>query len=429
MLYLYQVIVSVFTMHGIFICFLFTTIVYTENSKCILEEKEKNNKIWVSSDTSILDILVDEDEWETTLNIKESDVIWVTRNKHYDEEVRRVVKKYPNKPINKLHGHRKITSKVELTKTLKESDYGYLQPITYTIETISDCIDFFESNKMKQCKIWVVKPSSESRGVGIHIIPNYKDLEIYYGYHTTTSTCSNIKNIGITVAQCHIDKPILLDGKKSEIRTYWLMKRNKKGDDFDIYYHDGTVRRTTEDYTNSDWGNALKHITNTYQQKKYDNDYSLKQDERKWSLKQLESYLQKDNNWLNNQLRPCLMSMIQSVYIASKDHFIKKNKGYPGRFELFGMDVILEDWSYKDIGELTTEQTIIKSLYPETILEGDIKVWLTEIQTGPGLSMDTTTKKKELPNMIRGLFNIILDNDDDGEHYKWIKISNDDDFY
>lgn len=66
------------------------------------------------------------------------------------------------------------------------------------------------------------------------------------------------------VAQRYILNPLLLNGKKMEIRTYWMIASLEP---FIVLYHDGTVRLTTQDYKKDDWSNPLIHITNTAQQK------------------------------------------------------------------------------------------------------------------------------------------------------------------
>jgi len=62
----------------------------------------------------------------------------------------------------------------------------------------------------------------------------------------------------------------------------------------------------------------------------------------------------------------------------------KKRLGWDGRFELFGMDVILDD---------------------------DLHPWLTELQDGPGLSMDPGVKQEVIRNMVRDLMNVELEID------------------
>jgi len=57
---------------------------------------------------------------------------------------------------------------------------------------------------------------------------------------------------------------------------------------------------------------------------------------------------------------------------------------WDGRFELFGMDVILDD---------------------------NLGLWLTEIQDGPSLSLDPGTKRYLIPQMLAELTDVMLEVD------------------
>jgi len=153
------------------------------------------------------------------------------------------------------------------------------------------------------------------------------------------------------------------------------------------------VRLTTRDYSLDDWNNPLIHITNTKQQKSADPDYHLTEHERKWTLEQLGDYLQTkgtisdSKQWINEYLRPKLLHYISLVASAAWPHLMsvkKKKTGWDGRFELLGMDVILDD---------------------------KLNPWLTEIQMGPGLSRDRGIKQVILPRMLEELTDIVLEID------------------
>jgi len=181
-----------------------------------------------------------------------------------------------------------------------------------------------------------------------------------------------------------------------EIRTYWLIASL---DPFIVLYHDGTVRLTTGDYKHGDWDNALIHITNTYQQKQADTKFWDTVTDRKWSLEQLENYLKQENkvpstqNWIEEFLRPTLKSYIRTVALAAhqdlKDFGTKKKPADFGRFELLGMDVIFDD---------------------------TLRPYLTEVQSGPGLSRDPGVKATLIPEMLEEMFSIILEVDESKKH-------------
>jgi len=179
-----------------------------------------------------------------------------------------------------------------------------------------------------------------------------------------------------------------------EIRSYWVVA---SVDPLIVLYRDGTVRLTTTDYSQGDWTNPLVHITNTKQQKKADPNYHSTETERKWSLQQLSEYLHNKGKvnspsvWLDD-LRVQLKNIIGKCIRGAHPQMRALKGAFPrwdGRFELFGMDVILDE---------------------------DLRLWLTEIQDGPSLSLDPGTKRHLIPEMLAELTDIILEVDN-GHRY------------
>jgi len=157
-------------------------------------------------------------------------------------------------------------------------------------------------------------------------------------------------------------------------------------------YGDGSGRLTRRYYVNGECNDPMMHITKTKQQKKADPNYEETAVQRKWNLKQLASYLkatqkldQDPDEWLNS-LREKLKERIAICVKASHSQFLalKTRSGWDGRFELMGMDVILDD---------------------------QLQVWLTEIQDGPSLSLDPGIKQYVIPNLIRELVDVVMEVD------------------
>jgi len=190
------------------------------------------------------------------------------------------------------------------------------------------------------------------------------------------------------IAQRYILNPLLLDGKKMEIRTYWVIL---SVDPLIVVYRDGTVRLTTRDYSNDNWNDPLIHITNTKQQKKADPNYANTVTERKWTLDTLATYLLthgiiENSETFLDKLRIQLEERIRVAVNEAHPQLLAKKttRGWDGRFELMGMDVILDE-----------------HLYP----------WLTELQDGPGLSLDPGIKQHVVPELIRELVDVVMEVD------------------
>eukprot|EP01123_Difflugia_compressa_P007746 TRINITY_DN213_c0_g5_i1.p1 TRINITY_DN213_c0_g5~~TRINITY_DN213_c0_g5_i1.p1 ORF type:complete len:435 (+),score=82.91 TRINITY_DN213_c0_g5_i1:78-1382(+) len=348
---------------------------------------------WAPFDSNYLDVLERCCEWRVTSDPYNATILWTRSG---PQEVN---------PSNMRLGHGQLyslvedtdvmTDKSELHKLLVQINASHLQPETYVLSNQKECRQFFMRADEHPDIVWVTKEPGASQGEGIVVNPSVEELKKTWLVDASLSkdqwTCVDIDSDGDRVAQRYIRNPLLLNGKKMEIRSYWLIVSLHP---YVVYYHDGTVRLTTNDYKDEDWDNPLIHITNTRQQKLANPNYYETESERKWTLEQLASYLYDNNrvtnatNWLDNTLRPYLKHIIKTVAEGAWPHMMrhKSQPGWDGRFELLGMDVILDD-----------------TLHP----------WLTEIQMGPGISLDPGVKEKVLPNMLQEMTDLVLEVDSD----------------
>jgi len=256
-------------------------------------------------------------------------------------------------------------------------------------------VQFFRRAEQEPDIVWVTKDPGQSQGTGIIVNPDIRGLREKWLVDPQAPSdqlkCKTHRQEDLIIVQKYIRNPLLLGGKKMEIRTYWLIACVEP---YIVFYHDGTVRRTTQNYANDDWSNPLIHITNTKQQMKADPNYHNTEQERKWWVNQLADYLVTEGKiksapeWLENELRPKLKSIIATVASGIYPHLLKEKtqNGWDGRFELLGMDVILDE-----------------NLFP----------WLTEIQSGPSISRDPGVKERMLPVMLEELTDIVLEIDSD----------------
>ena len=176
--------------------------------------------------------------------------------------------------------------------------------------------------------------------------------------------------------------PLLLDGTKSEIRSYVLIAST---DPLLVLYHDGTVRLTSLPFVHGDWANPLVHVTNTYRQKIADpTGWDAHGAGMKWTLEALAKDvlahgLTEDPAWLDTSLRPALKVMVRTVVRALRASLVRRR----GAFQLLGMD---------------------------SILTSDLEnLWLTEMQLGPGLSVDGPVKAQLIPRMVQEVAAIVLE--------------------
>jgi len=301
--------------------------------------------------------------------------------------------------VARLRNTASMTDKANLHRLLVKAKHTELQPETYVIgDTVSECKRFFATVAKNPKTIWVAKEPGSAQGEGIRINPDVNKFKEKFlvdpnadENHVECKQPFN-KTEEEFVIQKYILNPLLLKKKKMEIRTYWLIASLHP---LIVLYHDGTVRLTTADYKNDDWENSAIHITNTAQQEKSNPDvFTETVGDLKWTLPSLAAYLESEGKvkngttWMDGKLKPHLKYIIKTVINAAYAQLISEGTGSlkadTGRFELLGMDVILDD-----------------NLFP----------WLTEIQFSPGLSMDPGYKMTLVPQIIEEIVGIVLEVD------------------
>ncbi len=115
--------------------------------------------------------------------------------------------------------------------------------------------------------LWILKPGGLSRGKGVRILWQFDRLRAQLA--DPESACQD-PEIDLTlnyVAQLYIRTPLLLDGRKSEIRVYWLIASLDPL--MVLVYRHGYARYTLLPFQLGDYENPLVHTTNTFQQKKH----------------------------------------------------------------------------------------------------------------------------------------------------------------
>jgi hypothetical protein len=130
---------------------------------------------------------------------------------------------------------------------------------------------------MYKDNIWIVKPSSSSRGRGIFLLTDLSDVP---------------KDEPHVVSK-YISNPLLVSGYKFDVRLYVLVTSI---DPMRVYiYNEGLVRFASEPYSNSEKGSKFSHLTNYSINKNnasfVQNKNATEQDVgNKWSLSALQAH-------------------------------------------------------------------------------------------------------------------------------------------
>ncbi|KAM7368392.1 hypothetical protein PAMP_014614 [Pampus punctatissimus] len=202
-----------------------------------------------------------------------------------------------------------------------------------------------EYNKLRlsseQSVYWICKPVDLSRGRGIFIFENIKDL-VY--------DCS-------VIVQRYISNPLLISGYKFDLRIYVCVKSFHP---LTVYIHqEGLVRFSTEKYNLSSLQNLYAHLTNT-SINKFGPFYKTEKERVgqgcKWTMSKFRHFL--NSQGINELL---LWQKINNIVTLTLLTIAPSVPSCPNCVELFGFDVLLD---------------------------ATFRPWLLEVNYSPALTLD-----------------------------------------
>ncbi len=319
-------------------------------------------------------------------NQDEAEILWM--RKGFNEAMstlkpHQLINHFPNESalINKGYLTQELAAYEEqsLSNTVSLHDF---YPETFCLFEPKSRKRFFDQLPATDSRdnIWIFKPGNNSRGRGIKIM--WRTSQLRKKYELLGDRHIRDKNKQ-AIIQRYIKNPLLLEGKKSEIRVYWLLASLDPL--MVLLFDEGTVRLNSLPYKLDDFDNQLIHVTNVFQQHKhpdYDPNIVLK-----WSFSRLDSYLSNELKIANKDFTKLILIEKLKKYLA----FVVKSgrqsffKHYPVQgdcFGLYGADVILDE---------------------------NLNPFISEIQIGPGLSFSDPIKRNIIPPMLGEAANIMFE--------------------
>ncbi|KAM4522813.1 putative tubulin polyglutamylase TTLL2 [Odontesthes bonariensis] len=194
----------------------------------------------------------------------------------------------------------------------------------------------------RRCSIyWICKPVDLSRGKGIFIFQDVKDL-VY--------DCS-------VIVQKYISSPLLISGYKFDLRIYVCVKSFNP---LTVYIHqEGLVRFATEKYSLSSLRNLYAHLTNTSINKFgpfYRTEKGSVGQGCKWTMSKFRRFIHSLD--INELL---LWQRISSIVTLTLLTIASSVPSCPNCVELFGFDILIDN---------------------------TFKPWLLEVNYSPALTLD-----------------------------------------
>lgn len=180
--------------------------------------------------------------------------------------------------INHFPNHYELTKKDLMVKNIKryrreleregkvlEGRYTYLDFLPTTFTLPGDYNLFAEEFKKTPSSVWIMKPNDKARGIGIFIINKLQQIKKWSREKNAQFSYANNKDT--YVVSRYIDRPLLIGGKKFDLRLYVLVTSWKP---LVAYrYEQGFCRFCAVKYSSNvdDLDNNFMHLTNVSIQK------------------------------------------------------------------------------------------------------------------------------------------------------------------
>ena len=280
---------------------------------------------------------------------------------------------------NRLPNNFHICNKKSLFKNLKDF-YGGKNidvfskiPLTFHIEQgLSDPTLTIFTEQFRENTVWIIKPGEcTNRGKGIRVCDNLQEIK-----EIISSGCTGRTYI----IQKYIEKPLLINKRKFDIRCYALVTC-VNGILQAYFYKEGYLRTASKEFSLRSVHDKFVHLTNDAIQKNSE-DYGKFEAGNKLSYSDFQRFLAVNHPKINfcSDILPEIESVVRESIESVQDLLINQKKSLT--FEVFGYDFMIDS---------------------------EFKVWLIEVNTNPCLELGCSYLAKLIPEMLENAFKIALD--------------------
>ncbi|NWI32756.1 TTL10 polyglycylase, partial [Sula dactylatra] len=266
----------------------------------------------------------------------------------------------------------KKISRSSNSKLLKMEEFF---PESFRLDLKDERNAFFELCKEEQ--IWICKPSCSNQGQGIFLLKDPAAVTTLQAkLHSTEEYLLN-KRVShkapqARIVQRYIHQPLLLEGKKFDVRSYLLIACTAP---YVLFFAQGYVRLSCVNYDAAS-DDLTVHLTNQYMQKK-NSQYNQLKDETVWRMEHFNSYVnekfRKTNglpeDWVFTVFTKRMQQIMLQCFLAAK-HKLDRKLGY---FDLIGCDFLIDE---------------------------NFKVWLLEMNANPALHTNCKVLRDIIPTVV-----------------------------
>ncbi|ESO10564.1 hypothetical protein HELRODRAFT_156264 [Helobdella robusta] len=252
--------------------------------------------------------------------------------------------------------------------------YIYLDFIPITFMLPADYNLFVEEFRKNPSSTWIMKPAGKARGIGIFLINKLSQLKKWSRDSKTNSFSTPTKEV--YVISRYIDNPLLIGGKKFDLRLYVLVTSFRP---LKCYmYSLGFCRFCTVKYNANlnDLDNMFVHLTNVSIQKDGDDYNSIHGG--KWTIENLKLFI---GGTRSKEIADKLFDDIHWLIVHSLKAVAPIIANDRHCFETYGYDIIIDD---------------------------NMKPWLIEVNASPSLTSTTSADRIMKYKLISDVINIVV---------------------
>uniref|UniRef100_A0A1D5RK23 Tubulin--tyrosine ligase-like protein 10 n=1 Tax=Macaca mulatta TaxID=9544 RepID=A0A1D5RK23_MACMU len=257
-------------------------------------------------------------------------------------------------------------------------------PETYRLDLKHEREAFF--TLFDETQIWICKPTASNQGKGIFLLRKQEEVAALQAKTRSAEDDpihhkSPFRGPQARVVQRYIQNPLLLDGRKFDVRSYLLIACTTP---YMIFFSHGYARLTLSLYDPHS-SDLSGHLTNQFMQKKSPLYVLLKED-TVWSMERLNRYINTTfwkarglpKDWVFTTLTKRMQQIMAHCFLAAKSK-LECKLGY---FDLIGCDFLIDD---------------------------NFKVWLLEMNSNPALHTNCEVLKEVIPGVVIETLDLALE--------------------
>nr|XP_034358888.1 inactive polyglycylase TTLL10 isoform X1 [Arvicanthis niloticus] len=288
--------------------------------------------------------------------------------------------------LSALREHARALSKARLlpstqAKVLKMEEFF---PETYRLDIRDERQAFF--TLFDETQMWICKPTASNQGKGIFLIRSQEEAAALQAKTQSIEDDPIYRKMPFRapqarVVQRYVQNPLLLDGKKFDVRSYMLIACAMP---YMVFFGHGYARLTLSLY-NPHSSDLSGHLTNQFMQKKSPL-YMLLKESTVWSMEHLNRYINDKfrktkglpRDWVFTTFTKRMQQIMSHCFLAVKSK-LECKLGY---FDLIGCDFLIDE---------------------------NFKVWLLEMNSNPALHTNCEVLKEVIPGVVMETLDLALE--------------------